>query len=278
MLLPGSDVQGEFQVQKLLGRGGFSCVYLVTPHGEPTRFLALKVLDRKVVGDERQLRRFRQEIKLLQSIRHPNVIMAHELIESGDLIAYTMDYVEGDLLAQRMHQGTIAVTSAAEIMRQVCAGLEAIHSAGIVHRDLKPENILLTKNGQVRLFDFGVVRYIGAETLTPDGVMVGTAKYLAPEYIEVGDCDHRADIFALGAIGYEMVSGVAPFPDDGRMSTLLKRLKSQVPPLRSLAPAVPRQFATIVERAMEVRLGSRYQSAAEFRQALESWLGEVASP
>lgn len=301
-LQPGTAIAGMYEVQRLLGRGGFSSVYLVSEQRDPSRVLALKVLDRKAIQDERHIKRFRQEIRVLQSIRHPNVIVAHELIELGDLIAYTMDYIDGDLLAHRMqstprswaldsprHAPSIAsgpggataarripvalpCTHVAELMRQICCGLEAIHRAGIVHRDLKPENIMISRAGEVKLFDFGVVRFMGAATLTPEGVMVGTAKYLAPEYIEVGDCDHRADLFALGAMGYEMVSGVAPYADDGRMATLLRRLQTKVTPLQQVAPNVPRTFAAIVERAMEIKLGLRYQSATDFRHAVEEWM------
>jgi serine/threonine protein kinase len=185
-----------------------------------------------------------------------------------------MEYVSGGDLLSLIKREPLTPEKSARFLNQIASALEAIHAAGIVHRDLKPENILITTDEQVKLADFGVARLRGSQTLTQAGAMVGTPKYIPPEYLETGESDHRGDIFALGVLGYEMLSGVSPFPDDSRELLATRRHTLKPPPLVKVAPHCPPELALIIERAMSPNLAQRYQSATDLRRDIERFLGD----
>ena len=138
-----------------------------------------------------------------------------------------MEFVDGSDLSEMMRRNRVDWRRAVEILLQIASGLDAIHKAGIVHRDLKPENMLIATDGTVKISDFGVARLKGSITLTQAGAMVGTPKYVSPEYIETGECDHRGDIYALGVIGFELLAGRSPFRSTTRVSMMMERFKSK---------------------------------------------------
>lgn len=271
-LVPGSKFGSDYEIIRPINTGGYGAVYLVRSVKNPHEQYALKVLFiGQVQGDEIKAR-FKNELIVTTRLAHPNIIRAYDYYEDSEIQAYVMEYVPNGDLSERLTGQPIKPRQVIEVMKQVAAGLQAVHSHGVVHRDLKPENILITADGVVKLSDFGLARLRGGVTLTQSGSMVGTAKYLSPEYAETGECDHRADIYALGVIGYEMVSGISPVGSDLKLAVILENIKKPVASLATVAPHCPPQLAAIIERAMHFELDKRYQTAAE----LEADLGGVA--
>ncbi|MEZ4753723.1 MAG: serine/threonine-protein kinase, partial [Bdellovibrionota bacterium] len=220
--------------------------------------------------------RFRNEISALMTIDHPNVVKALEYFDEEDFQAYAMEYVDAGDLQARMKLGPLGLKQSISYLKQIMLGLQAVHTAGILHRDLKPDNLLISSDEVIKLSDFGVARLRGAASLTLIGTMVGTPKYLSPEYVETGNCDHRGDIFAAGVIAYEMISGRSPYRSATKVSIIVERLKNRVEPLSDILPECPRVLSDIVSKAMEIDVNKRYQSAAALLMDLEKVEVELA--
>ena len=221
----GSLFGDRYQITQLVGAGGMGAVYLARHPEDPSKKIAIKVLYPGKVGDFESRERFKNEINALMKVSHPNVVKAYEYFDRDDLQAYVMEFVDSGDLLDRMKQGPLGLKQSVLYLKQIISGLYAVHSAGIIHRDLKPDNILVTSEEVIKLSDFGVARLRGAATLTLVGTMVGTPKYLSPEYVETGNCDHRGDIFAAGVIAYEMISGISPYRSATKVSIIVERLK-----------------------------------------------------
>lgn len=271
-LRAGAVVGGALQVDRVVAHGGMGTVYVARDLADTTAIYALKVLDHDLVSSPRSIERFKNEFKAVQRIDHQNVVRAHGYVVDGDTHALILEYVDGVDLVEVSRRRRFSPTDVADILVQASAGLAAIHRAGIIHRDLKPENIILRKDGVVKISDFGVARICSGLTLTPMGAMVGTARYLPPEYLETGDSDERGDVFALGVIGYELLTRVSPFGSDDRLPSIIQRHRRPVTPLQELAPEVPEELAHIIETAMARKVAQRYASAEAFHGALATWL------
>lgn len=245
-------------------------VYLACDPLEEDFKVALKVLNPGQAQNSTAKERFRNEITASYKITHPNVVKAYEYFDAADVQAYAMEFVDGGDLLQRMNAGVPSVAETLDILRQTADALGAIHAAGIIHRDLKPENILLTRTGAVKITDFGVARLKDARTLTSAGSMVGTPKYLAPEYIEIGECDTRGDIFALGVIAYELLSGEAPFGNETNPAKMLERLQRPPARLSTQVKDLPAGLEAIVMEAMETKVSKRYQTARLLVEDIEA--------
>jgi serine/threonine protein kinase len=226
--------------------------------------VAVKVLFPEVAQDKVAAARFRNEIFASYNVSHPNVVRAYEYLRDGDLVAYTMEYVGGGDLAERLSRNDrLPVSEVVRILSQMCAGVQAIHDAGIVHRDLKPENILLTKDGNVKIADFGIARNRHGPKLTEHGGVVGTIDYVSPEYMLNSQVDWRSDIYAIGILAYEMVTGESPFKGDSVYATMTKRLKTDPDPPSTLRDDCPDGLDRIILKAMQRDPQQRYQSAME---------------
>ena len=268
----GTIVGGSFAIDRLVAQGGMGSVYRARHVTDQTSVFALKVLAPEFVNSTRSIERFKNEFRAAQQINHPNVMRAHGYLCDGAVHALVLEYIEGSDLTELQRKGRLKEQAIVQILLQVADGLSAIHAAGIIHRDLKPENIILRQDGIVKISDFGVARLGGSATLTPMGGMVGTARYLPPEYLETGDCDARGDIFALGVIGYELLTRVSPFGTDDRLRTIIERHRRGVTPLRELAPEVSPKLAAVIERAMARKVTQRFLTAKEFSTALAECL------
>ncbi|MCB0358609.1 MAG: serine/threonine protein kinase [Bdellovibrionales bacterium] len=284
-LQPGTVVNGRYEVVKCLGTGSMGMVYACRHRELSGHLVAMKVLFAEVARDAVAAQRFRNEIVASYGVSHPNVVRAYEYFRDGDLIAFTMEYIDGGDLADRI--GTddpITVPEIVRMLTQMCSGVQAIHDAGIVHRDLKPENILLTQSGDIKITDFGIARCGQGPRLTEHNGVVGTIDYVSPEYLEQGQVDTRSDIYALGVLAYELITGEAPFKGKSMIETMTMRLRTDPAPPSTLRPDCPEGLDRIVLRAMTRDPGQRYQRAAEMEgdlqqlaEALEN--GEaVASP
>ncbi len=269
-LQPGTVIGGRYEVVKCLGAGSMGLVYACRDRELDGRLVAAKVLFPEVAQDKVAAARFRNEIFASYGVSHPNVVRAYEYLRDGDLVAYTMEFVGGGDLADRIGnpEQMIPLAEAAELLVQMCRGVQAIHDAGIVHRDLKPENILLTKDGQVKIADFGIARTGHGPKLTEHGGVVGTIDYVAPEYMLNSHVDWRSDIYALGVLAYEMLTNDSPFRGDSVYQTMTKRLKSDPEPPSSLRMECPAELDRVILKAMARDPELRYQSTTEMEQDL----------
>ena len=271
-LQPGTVISGRYEVVKCLGQGSMGLVYACRHRELAGLMVAVKVLFPEVAQDKIAAQRFNNEVVASYGVSHPNVVRAYDLIRDGDLVAYTMEYVGGGDLAERLgHSGRrIPIPEAIRLLCQMCAGVQAIHDAGIVHRDLKPENILLTKEGAVKIADFGIARVGHGPRLTEHGGVVGTIDYVSPEYMLNSQVDWRSDIYALGILAYEMITGESPFRGDSVYATMTKRLKCDPAPPSSLRPECPAEMDRIILKAMHRDPEQRYQSAGDIFEELQA--------
>ena len=260
---PGTLIFGKYQVVKCLGTGSMGMVYACRHLELAGRMVAMKVLFGNIAKQEVQVARFRNEIVSSYEVNHPNVVRAYEYFRDGDVVAFTMEFVSGGDLADRMNEGIFEVKDIVKYLIQMCSGVQAIHDCQIVHRDLKPENILLTESGDVKITDFGIARTGGGPRLTEHGGVVGTIDYVSPEYLEKGDVDSRSDIYALGVIAYEMVANEPPFQGKTPIETMTLRLKTNPQPLTSKREDCPEELSRIVMRALSKSPELRYQHAKD---------------
>lgn len=269
-LQPGTVLGGKYEVVKCLGSGSMGLVYACRHRELQGHMVAVKVLFPEVAQDKVAAARFRNEIFASYGVSHPNVVRAYEYLRDGELVAYTMEYVGGGDLAERLsRQERMPIAEVVRLLSQMAAGVQAIHDAGIVHRDLKPENILLTKEGNVKIADFGIARNRHGPKLTEHGGVVGTIDYVAPEYMLRSQVDWRSDIYAIGILAYEMVTGEAPFRGDSVYATMTKRLKTDPEPPSKLRPECPPALDKIIFKAMHRDPQLRYQAAMEIFMDLQ---------
>ena len=279
-LQPGTVIAGRYEVVKCLGAGSMGLVYACRHRELAGHMVAVKVLFGEVAQDKIAAARFRNEIFASYGVSHPNVVRAYEYLRDGDLVAYTMEYVDGGALSEKLESpgSGLPVSECVSILSQMCYGVQAIHDAGIVHRDLKPENILLTRDGVVKIADFGIARTGHGPRLTEHGGVVGTIDYVSPEYMLNSQVDWRSDIYAIGILGYEMLTGESPFRGDSVYATMTKRLKSDPKPPSALRPECPGRLDEIVLKAMHRDPELRYQSAAEMFYDLRALSTGEAAP
>jgi serine/threonine protein kinase len=273
-LQPGTVIAGRYEVVKCLGAGSMGLVYACRHRELGGHLVAVKVLFPEVAQDKVASARFRNEIFAAYGVSHPNVVRAYEFIRDGDLVAYTMEYVGGGDLADRLGRPDqlLPLADIIRILSQMCLGVQAIHDAGIIHRDLKPENILLTKEGMVKIADFGIARTGHGPKLTEHGGVVGTIDYVSPEYMLNSQVDWRSDIYAIGILGYEMITGQSPFKGESVYATMTKRLKSDPISPSELRPESPPELDEIIARAMQRDPELRYQQATDMHADLQKLL------
>lgn len=260
----------RYEVIAPVASGAMATVYLACDARARDTLVALKVLNPALLQSAQALARFRGEIIASYRVEHSNVVRAFEYFDEANFQAYAMEYVDGGSLRRLLRSGPLDIQVCLDILKQVAVGLNAIHAVGIVHRDLKPENILISKRGEVKISDFGVARVHELQNVTHIGKVVGTAQYVAPEYVETGECDHRSDLYALGVIAYEMIAGSPPYPVQTSVLSIAERFVNPPAALLTRAPHCPQQLADVVERAMKIKLNERYQSVDDMLRDLES--------
>ena len=269
----GAVLADRYQIVRLLGEGGMGAVYRAHDR-ELDRDVALKVIRPALARNALVLSRFKQELILARQVTHRNVIRIFDLGSDRGTRFLTMEYIEGeDLSATLARRGKLPAQEAAGIIRQVCLGLEAAHAEGVVHRDLKPQNIMLDQQGKVSVMDFGIARSIDATHLTRTGALVGTPTYMSPEQAQGKKVDARSDLYALGIIFYELVTGKPPFGADHPMATLLKRIQEKPVPPASLEPSLPPAVNRIILKMLATSAAERYQTAGEILRDLDAWEG-----
>ena len=267
-------VGAGFEVQRLLGAGGFAAVYAARD-AKLKRDVAIKVLRPELLVSASILERFQREAETVARLRHPNIVPIYQVGEGEGLAWFVMPLVQGETLRAALErEGRLAVEEARRILVEAAAGLAVAHEAGVVHRDIKPENIMLEgRERRVLLMDFGIARALGgsgeAGTLTATGMVVGTPHYMSPEQSSgERDVDPRADVYALGVMGYEMLTGRRPFEGDTPQQLIIRRLLELPPAIETLRADVPADVAAAVIRALARERAERWASAEEFAQEL----------
>jgi eukaryotic-like serine/threonine-protein kinase len=274
-LEPGTLLAERFEILQLLGQGGMGAVYKARDT-ELERLVALKLIRPELASHPEILRRFKQELILAREVTHRNVIRIFDLGQAQGIKFITMEYVEGRDLKSLIHEkGKLTADDAVPIALQIAAALEAAHTAGVVHRDLKPQNVMSDKDGRVYVMDFGIARSLEHQGMTQTGALMGTPEYMSPEQAKGEKVDARSDLFALGIIFYEMLTGNSPFKADTAMAMMFKRTQVRATPLSQLNIGVPPVISDIVSKCLEIKTEERYQSAREVISDLEAWKGGV---
>ena len=269
-LKAGHVLGGRYEILELLGQGGMGAVYKARDR-EVDRLVALKVIRPELAGDPDVLPRFKQELILARQVTHKNVIRIFDLGEAEGAKFISMEYIDGrDLKSIHAERGKLQPEEAAEIIEQVCLALDAAHAEGVIHRDLKPQNIMVDKHGRVVVMDFGIARSKELSGLTQTGDLVGTPEYMSPEQAKGEEIDSRSDLFSLGIILYELLTGISPYEATTPVVALLKRTQERAVPPDKLDPAIPEFMNDIVVRCLEIDPQRRYASAQEILQDLEA--------
>jgi tetratricopeptide (TPR) repeat protein/tRNA A-37 threonylcarbamoyl transferase component Bud32 len=276
-LLPAGSVLGQrYEIVQVLGRGGMGAVYKARDR-EVDRIVALKVIRPDLAGNSAMLERFKQELKLSHQVTHKNVVRIYDLGEADGVKFITMEYIEGsDLRSIILDKKVFPPQEAVEVMLQVCRALDAVHVVGVIHRDLKPQNIMRDNHGRVVVMDFGLARLVESDGMTQTGALVGTMEYMSPEQALGSSLDQRSDLFTLGLIFYELLTGKMPFAADSALASLIKRTQERAIPVTQHDKTIPASLATIVSKCMERDPKQRYQTSAELLRDLEAWQGKHA--
>ncbi len=269
-LTPGTIFADRYLVIDKLGRGGMGKVYKVLDQ-EINESIALKLIKPEIAADRETIERFQNEIKIARRISHKNICRMYHLGREKDTFYITMEYIPGENLKKmiKMTKG-MSLGTALSIAQQICQGLAEAHRLGIVHRDLKPQNIMLDEDGSVRVMDFGIASSLETKGATLPGMMIGTPEYMSPEQIDGGQVDGRSDIYSLGIILYEMLTGKTPFSGDTPWSVVLKHKNDRPHDPREVNPAIPESMSRVILRCLEKHKEKRYQSAEELLAELQN--------
>jgi len=252
---------GRYEVIEELGEGGMGIVYKVFDR-KIEENVALKVLAPEIAGDEKTIERFRNELKLARKVSHRNVCRMYDLSEEEKTQFITMEFVPGENLKSLIKRiGQLSKIKAISIARQVCEGLAEAHRLGVVHRDLKPQNIMVDSEGNARIMDFGIARSIRTKSITETGMIIGTPEYMSPEQVEGLGVDHRSDLYSLGVILFEMLTGRVPFQGETPLSVILKHKTEQPPDPRKFDEQIPVVISRMILKCMEKDKNKRYRTA-----------------
>jgi Tfp pilus assembly protein PilF/predicted Ser/Thr protein kinase len=274
---PGVMLGNRYEIIAILGEGGMGAVYKARDR-ELDRMVALKVIRPELAGRPEILQRFKQELILARKVTHRNVIRIFDLGDADGIKFITMEFIEGrDLKSLLTEKGKLPPDQAVEIVQQVCLALEAAHGEGVVHRDLKPQNIMLDKQGRVSVMDFGIARSLELGGMTQTGALIGTPEYMSPEQVRGEPVDARSDLFTLGVIFQEILTGQLPFRAETAMASMFKRTRERAESVHQLDPTLPQLIGDVVGRCLELDPKNRPQTARELFDALEGWKSGAAA-
>lgn len=283
-LQPGAKI-GPYEILSLLGSGGMGEVY----RGRDTRLerdVAIKILRVSASADPERIRRFEQEARATGLLNHPNILAIYDIGTHEELPYLVSELLEGETLRSRLQEGTVPQRKALDYAVQITQGLAAAHEKGIVHRDLKPENLFVTKDDRVKILDFGLAKLVQPENESSDhsklatiqpqtesGIVLGTVGYMSPEQVRGKHADHRSDIFAFGAVLYEMLTGTRPFRGDSAVETMNAILKEEPPDMTQINPSISPSLESVVRRCLEKNPDLRFHSASDLGFALKEFAG-----
>ena len=270
--LIGKKLDGRYLIESLIGVGGMANVY----RGQDTQTgnaVAVKVLKEEFLDNEELVRRFKIESKAISILVHPNIVKVYDVSVSDKMQYIVMEYIDGITLKEYLKQrgGALTWKETVHFATQILGALEHAHSKGIVHRDVKPQNIMLLANGSIKMMDFGIARFSRAQSQTVSDKAIGSVHYISPEQAKGDKTDARTDIYSVGVMLYEMLSGKLPFDGTGAVSIAIMQISEKPRPLAEVAPNVPEGLRQITEKAMNKDPNERYQSAREMLDAIDAF-------
>jgi len=268
----GYVLNGRYRIEEPLGQGGMSAVYRAT---DPNlrRTVAIKLIHSHLASDPEFVRRFEEEAAAVARLRHPNIIQVFDFNHDGNTYYMVLEYLPGQTLLEKLERANqqgqlLSLAETRDIMIPLCEAVSYAHQQGMIHRDLKPANVMINPQGQPVLMDFGIAKIVGGESMTATGGVIGTVAYLSPEQIRGVRPDHRADLYALGIILYQMITGRLPFQGENTAATMMQHLNNPVPDARQFNRNTPPVLVNIIQKALAKDVSQRYQSAEEMVFAL----------
>ena len=276
ILNPGTVLGSRYEILQMLGLGGMGAVYKAQDR-ELDRTIALKVIRPDLASNPEVLARFKQELLTARQVTHRNVVRIFDIGEADGIKFITMEYLVGTDLRTLLAEGKLPPDKAVDIIQQVCLGLQAAHAEGIIHRDLKPGNIMRDQQGRVVVMDFGLARSLQTDGMTQTGAMLGTIEYMSPEQAKAEKLDARSDIFTIGLIFYELLTGKMPFKADSAIASLLKRTQERASAVTEHDPTIPASLSEVVSRCLERDPNMRFQTAQEMYDRLDEIRGRRPS-
>lgn len=280
-MVTGTVLSGRYRIEERLAVGGMGAVYVANDERLGRR-VALKVLKEELAHDPRFVERFRREARAAGGLSHPNVAGVYDFGEHGERYYMVMELAQGRDLARTLReQGPLSSERAARIASQIARALAHAHAAGVVHRDVKPANVIVDEADRVKVTDFGIARAAGDSTLTATGSVLGTAHYLSPEQAGGSEVGPASDIYSLGIVLYEMLTGSLPFTGDSAVAVAMRHISDDVPPPSALVAGIPGGLDDVVARATAKEPGARFAGTAAMAEAIESAMrptAEAAGP
>ena len=274
MINKGQKINDRYEVIRSIGEGGMANVYLAYDT-ILDRNVAVKVLRGDLSGDEKFVRRFQREALSASSLAHPNIVEMYDVGEDNGVYFIVMEYIEGKTLKQLLKKrGTLTLSESIDIMLQLTDGMAHAHDSYIIHRDLKPQNIMIKDDGQIKITDFGIAMALNATQLTQTNSVMGSVHYLPPEQASGKRCTTKSDIYSMGIIFYELLSGSLPFKGDNAVEIALKHMRDPLPSLREENGAIPQSIENIIRRATAKNPKNRYENAKEMHDDLLSALDD----
>lgn len=267
--LTGKVLGNRYILLEKIGDGGMALVYKARCQ-LLNRYVAVKILRPEYIQDEEFVRKFKRESLAVASLSHPNIVSIYDVGQEDDIYYIVMEYVKGCTLKEYIKdRGKINYIETLNIVRQIALALEHAHKNGVIHRDIKPHNILMTEDGNVKVTDFGIARATSSTTVTNMGKVMGSVHYFSPEQARGGYTDHRTDIYSLGIVMYEMLTGKLPFDADSPITIALKHIQEPYIEPSSIDPTIPKAVNDIVVKAMEKDINKRYQSARDMIEDID---------
>mgnify|MGYP004517904821 CR=1 FL=1 len=274
MIMKGQKINDRYQIIKTIGEGGMANVYLAYDT-ILDRNVAVKVLRGDLATDEKFVRRFQREALSASSLSHPNIVEVYDVGEDNGLYYIVMEYIEGKHLKQLLKKrGSLTVREVIDIMLQITDGMSAAHDSYIIHRDIKPQNIMILENGLIKITDFGIAMALNATQLTQTNSVMGSVHYLPPEQACGKTATIQSDVYSMGILMYELLTGSVPFKGDNAVEIALKHIKESIPYVKDINDSIPTSVANIVKRATAKNLKNRYQDAREMHEDLKTCLDE----
>ena len=274
MITKGQKINDRYEIIKSIGEGGMANVYLAKDI-ILDRNVAIKVLRGDLAGDEKFVRRFQREALSASSLSHPNIVEMYDVGEDNGTYYIVMEYVSGMTLKQLIKKkGKLSLSEAIDIMLQITDGIKAAHDSYIIHRDLKPQNILIQDNGEIKITDFGIAMALNSTQLTQTNSVMGSVHYLPPEQASGKGATIKSDIYSMGILFYELLTGKLPFKGDNAVEIALKHMKNDIPSVRSENPNIPQSVENIILKATAKNPKNRYETASKMHDDLLTCLNE----
>src|SRR6201996_3351400 len=270
--LLGTTLNGRYRLEARIGSGGMSTVYRAVD-GTLQRQVAIKLMNREITSDSDQLERFRREARAVAQLNHPHVVGVIDAGEDEGRPYIVFEYVEGETLKERIRRhGRLEISEAVAYAIEIARALGAAHAQHIVHRDVKPQNVLVDEEGSAKVTDFGIARTLEEDGLTADGRVLGTTNYVAPEQALGRHVTGQSDLYSLGIVLYEMLTGEVPFTGESQVAVAMKHVREELPDVQVKRPEISAALASVVEIATAKRESDRYADDAEMIADLEDVL------